>query len=62
MSVAEVTRKHVIAWTTYFAWKAKYGNATGCDLTRLREFEQENARLNWMYAGSRSRTHLPRTS
>ncbi len=38
--VAEVTRKHGIARATYFAWKAKYANATVSELTRLRELEQ----------------------
>lgn len=48
--VAEVLRTHGIARTTYFAWKAKYANATVPELARLRELEQENARLKRMYA------------
>jgi putative transposase len=48
--VTEVTRKHGIGRATYFAWKAKYANATVSELTRLRELEQENARLKRMYA------------
>ena len=48
--VAEITRKHGTARATYFAWKAKYANATVSELTRLRELEQENARLKRMYA------------
>lgn len=43
--LAEVIRTHGIARTTYFAWKAKYANATVPEPARLRELEQENARL-----------------
>lgn len=48
--VAEVTRKHGIGRATYFTWKANYANATVPELARLRELEQENARLKRMYA------------
>jgi putative transposase len=48
--VAELVRKHVIARNTYFNWKAKYAGATVPELQRLRELEQENARLKRMYA------------
>ena len=48
--VAELVRKHGIARNTYFTWKAKYAGATVPDLQRLRELEQENARLKRMYA------------
>lgn len=48
--VAEVIRKHGIGRATYFAWKAKYANATVSELSRLRDLEQENGRLKRMYA------------
>lgn len=48
--MAEVIRKHGISRVTYFTWKAKYANATVPELARLREMEQENARLKRMYA------------
>ena len=48
--VAEVIRKHGISRATYVTWKAKYANATVPELARLRELEQENARLKRMYA------------
>ncbi len=50
LPVAEVIRKHGISRATYFTWKQKYGSATVPELTRLRELEQENARLKRMYA------------
>ncbi len=48
--VAEVIRKHGVSRATYFRWQAKYANATVSELTRLRDLEQENARLKRMYA------------
>ena len=48
--VAEVLRKHGISRGTYFKWKAKYGGASVPELRRLKELEQENAKLKRMYA------------
>jgi putative transposase len=50
VAVAEIIRKHGISRNTYFGWKAKYGGASVKDLTRLKELEQENAKLKRMYA------------
>lgn len=48
--VAEVIRKQGISRATFFTWRAKYGGATVAELKRLKELEQENARLKRMYA------------
>lgn len=48
--VAEVCREHTISESTYFNWKAKYGGMTASEIKRLRELEEENARLKRMYA------------
>lgn len=48
--VAEIIRKHGVSRNTYFNWKAKYAGATISEVRRLRELEQENARLKRMYA------------
>lgn len=48
--MAEVFRKHGISRATYCRWRAKYADATVSELGRLRELEQENARLRRMYA------------
>ena len=48
--VAELLRKHGISRPTYYQWKAKYGGASVPELRRLKELEQENARLKRMYA------------
>lgn len=44
-NVSEVCRKHGIANTTYYGWKAKYGNMEIPDAKRLKELESENAKL-----------------
>jgi putative transposase len=48
--VADIIRKHGISRPTYFLWKSRYGGASVKDLTRLKELEQENAKLKRMYA------------
>jgi putative transposase len=48
--VAEILRKHGISRPTYFNWKSKYGGASVTELRRLKELEQENAKLKRMYA------------
>lgn len=50
VAVAEVARKHGISAATFYAWRSKYGGMTVSDMQRLRELEQENARLKRMYA------------
>jgi putative transposase len=48
--VADLLRKHGISRATYFNWKTKYGGASVPELQRLKELEQENAKLKRMYA------------
>ena len=50
VSVVEVARKHSISAATFYQWRSKYGGMEVSDLQRLRELEQENARLKRMYA------------
>jgi putative transposase len=50
MPVAEILRKHGISRPTYFNWKSKYGGTSVPELRRLKELEQENAKLKRMYA------------
>lgn len=49
-SVVDVARKHSISAATFYAWRSKYGVMAVSDMQRLRELEQENARLKRMYA------------
>mgnify|MGYP003609475741 CR=1 FL=1 len=49
-AVSEVARRHGISAATFYAWRSKYGGMAVSDMQRLRELEQENARLKRMYA------------
>ena len=49
-SVADICREHGISAPTFFKWKSKYGGLDANELKRLRELEEENARLRKMYA------------
>ncbi len=48
--VADICREHGISTATFFNWKSKYGGLEVNELKRLRELEEENARLKKMYA------------
>ena len=48
--VAEVCRKAGISQATYFAWKKKYAGMMPSDMKRMRELEEENARLKRIVA------------
>jgi putative transposase len=50
LSVAELCRKHGISEQTFHNWKKKYAGMTLDELKRLKELEQENARLKRMYS------------
>ncbi len=48
--VADACREHGISEQTYYRWKAKYGGLPPSELKRLRDLEQENARLKRLLA------------
>ena len=48
--VAEICRKAGISQATYFNWKKKYDGMMPSDMKRMRELEQENARLKRIVA------------
>ena len=48
--VKEVCREYGISDATYYNWKAKYGGMEVSEARRLRELEQENARLKRLLA------------
>jgi len=50
MKVADICRNHGISQATFYNWKSKYGGMEASDVKRLRELEEENARLKRMYA------------
>lgn len=50
LKVEQLCRKHGISNATYYNWKSKYGGMEASDVKRLKELEDENARLKKMYA------------
>jgi putative transposase len=50
MTADTLCREVGISQATFYAWKKKYGGMTVCEAKRLRELEQENARLKRLLA------------
>jgi putative transposase len=48
--VADICRKAGISQATYFNWKKKYVGMTPPEMRRLRQFEDENAKLKRIVA------------
>lgn len=57
MKVADVCRKHGISNQTYYTWKSKYGGMSVSDIKRLKELEEENAKLKKMFADMALENH-----
>ena len=49
-SKAEVCRKHGISEWTYYRWRRRYDGMAEAEVRRLRQLEQENARLKRLLA------------
>lgn len=52
VKVAEICREHGISAATFYKWRSRYGGMDASMLKRVKELEQENARLKKMYAES----------
>jgi putative transposase len=52
LTVAQICREHAISEGTFYRWKSKYGGMEVHEATRLRQLEQENARLKKLLAES----------
>lgn len=50
VKVSDLCRQHGISDATFYNWKSKYGGMNVDELRRLREPEQENARLKKIIA------------
>ncbi|MBB5018712.1 putative transposase [Chitinivorax tropicus] len=50
MPVAELCRKHGISDATFYNWRNKFGGMDASDARRLKQLEDENARLKRMVA------------
>lgn len=49
-STKEICREHSISEGTFYRWKSKYGGMEASEVKRMKELEEENARLKRMYA------------
>jgi putative transposase len=50
LSTAEVYRKYGISTATFYAWKAKFGGMEVSEAKRLKQLEDENAKLKRLLA------------
>jgi len=57
MKVSDVCRKHGISNQTFYVWKSKYGGMSVSDIKRLKELEDENAKLKKMFADMALENH-----
>ena len=48
--VAEVAKKHGVSDATIYAWRKRFGALESADVRRLRQLEQENAKLKKLLA------------
>ena len=48
--VAEVAKKHGVSEATIYAWRKRFGALEPADVKRLRQLEQENAKLKKLLA------------
>ena len=48
--VADLCREHGMSNATFYKWRSKFGGMDASLMARMRELEQENARLKRMYA------------
>jgi putative transposase len=51
--VPELCREHGMSSATFYKWRSKYGGMDVSLMKRLKELEEENARLKKMYAEER---------
>ena len=56
--VTELCRQHGMSSAAFYKWRAKYGGMDASLMARLRELEQENARLKRMYADAQMRAEV----
>lgn len=50
LPVNDVCRQIGVSPATFYKWRAKYGGLDASELSRMRDLEDENAKLKQMYA------------
>ena len=56
--VPELCREHGISSATFYKWRAKFGGMDASLMARLKELEEENRRLEKMYAEERLKAEI----
>lgn len=56
--VPELCREHGISSATFYKWRSKFGGMDASMMTRLKELEDENRRLEKMYAEERLKAEI----
>lgn len=49
-SAEEINREHGVSKASLYKWRQRYGGMEASELKRIKELEEENARLKKMYA------------
>ena len=49
-SAEEINRQHGVSKASLYKWRQRYGGMEATELKRIKELEEENARLKRMYA------------
>lgn len=49
-SAEEITREHGVSKASLYKWRQRYGGMDASELKKIKELEDENARLKRMYA------------
>ena len=49
-SAEEISREHGVSKGSLYKWRQRYGGMEASELKRIKELEEENARLKRMYA------------
>ena len=58
--VPDLCREHGMSSATFYKWRSKYGGMDASAMKRLKELEEENARLKKMYAEERLQSEILR--
>jgi len=48
--VEEITREYGISRAAFYKWRQRYGGLEASELKRIKQLEEENAKLKRMYA------------
>ncbi len=56
--VPELCREHGMSSASFYKWRSKFGGMDVSLMARMRELEQENARLKRMYADAKLRADV----